>query len=69
MNNKSEQDKNTLSAEDDNAFKAISDVEEKGFTERKCLLCGGELIVTIVDNSSMVECKKENRVILRLRGI
>ena len=35
---------------------ALSDVSKDGKTERKCPICGGELIVTPLGNSGEVSC-------------
>jgi hypothetical protein len=44
----------------DNAFFAALEFEKEGFTERKCLRCGGKFIITIKGNSYDVQCEKKD---------
>jgi hypothetical protein len=56
-------------AEIGNAESAAEELDRTGHTARRCLVCGGELIVEEVGASYLVRCKKEDRVITTSRGI
>ena len=56
-------------AEIDNANAAAEELARHGRTDRRCLVCSGELVVEHVGASYLVRCTKENRVILTSRGI
>jgi hypothetical protein len=58
-----------LKEEAENAFEALTEIFEKGFTVRRCLRCKGELVVENFGNSCEVWCKNESRKILTSRGI
>ena len=56
-------------AEVDNAEFAAEDIARNGHTTRRCLRCGGDLVMERVGASYVVRCKQENRVVLTSRGI
>lgn len=56
-------------AEIDNAELAAEELARDGRTSRKCLRCGGPLVVEHVGASYLVRCKQEGRVILTSRGL
>jgi serine/threonine protein phosphatase PrpC len=56
-------------AEIANAESAAEELDRAGQTVRRCLVCGGELVVEEVGASYLVRCKKEGRVITTSRGI
>ena len=56
-------------AESDNAISAAEEIGRDGHTNRRCLVCSGELIVEHVGTSYLVRCTKENRVVVASRGI
>jgi hypothetical protein len=56
-------------AEIDNALEAAADLARDAKTERRCLTCGGELVVKEAGASYQVICVTEQRVLLTSRGI
>jgi hemin uptake protein HemP len=56
-------------AEVDNAEMAAEDIARDGHTTRRCLRCGGDLIMERSGASYLVRCKQEGRVLLTSRGI
>ena len=56
-------------AEVDNAELAAEDIARDSRTTRRCLRCGGELIVERAGASYLVRCKQKGRVLLTSRGI
>jgi hypothetical protein len=56
-------------AETENALDAAEDIARRGRTDRRCLVCSGELIVEHIGASYLVRCQKENRAIVTSRGI
>jgi hemin uptake protein HemP len=56
-------------AEVNNAELAAEDVARDSRTTRRCLRCGGELIVERAGASYLVRCKQEGRVLLTSRGV
>jgi hypothetical protein len=56
-------------AEIENADKAAEELANDGHTARRCLKCGGELILEETSSSYQVTCSVEQRVILTARGI
>jgi hypothetical protein len=56
-------------AEVDNADEAAEDLARDGHTERRCLRCGGELLLERVRGGYTVRCAAENRVVLTARGL
>ena len=56
-------------AEVDNADLAAEDLARHGHTKRRCLRCGGELLLERVRGGYMVRCNAENRVVLTARGL
>jgi hypothetical protein len=48
---------------------AIEDVIEKGSTQRRCLRCGGELVVELRASACVVWCRAEGAVIYTVRGL
>jgi hemin uptake protein HemP len=53
----------------DNAELAAEDIARDSRTTRRCLRCGGELVVERAGASYLVRCKQEGRVLLTSRGI
>ncbi len=53
----------------DNAEAAAEELARNGRTDRRCLVCSGELVVERAGASYLVRCTKENRVIITSRGI
>ena len=56
-------------AEIENAHLAARDFARDGGTARRCLVCGGELVVEEHGASYLVRCKQEDRVVSTARGI
>jgi hypothetical protein len=56
-------------AEIENAHLAARDLARDGNTDRRCLTCGGELVVEEHGTSYLVRCKQEGRVVSTARGI
>jgi hypothetical protein len=56
-------------AEFENAQVAAEDITRRGETDRRCLTCGGELVMEEHGTSYLIRCKKEDRIISKLRGI
>jgi hypothetical protein len=56
-------------AEVDNADLAAEEIARDGRTTRRCLRCGGELILDRVRGGYTVRCKAEDRVVLTARGL
>jgi hypothetical protein len=56
-------------AEIENAHAAARDLATGGPTSRRCLVCGGELILEEHGTSYLVRCKSEDRVVATARGI
>jgi hypothetical protein len=56
-------------AEVDNAELAAEDLVRDGHTARRCLRCGGPLIIERVGASYLVRCQQEGRVLLTSRGL
>jgi hypothetical protein len=56
-------------AEVDNADLAAEEIARDGHTTRRCLRCGGELMLERVRGGYTVRCKAENRVVLTARGV
>jgi len=58
-------------AEINNAEAAAEDLARDGHTSRRCLACGGELVVEERGGGSayLVRCKSEDRVVTSGRGI
>ena len=53
----------------DNAELAAEEIARDGHTARRCLRCGGELILEPIGASYLVRCKHENRVVFTSRGL
>lgn len=58
----------TLS-EVNNAELAAEELTRDGHTARKCLRCGGPLVLERVGASYLVRCQPEDRVLLTSRGL
>ena len=56
-------------AEADNADLAAEDLVRDGHTNRRCLRCGGELLLERVRGGYTVRCSAENRIVLTARGL
>jgi hypothetical protein len=56
-------------AEIHNAEAAAEELAKSGHTDRRCLVCSGDLVVEEIGASYLVRCKNENRVITTSRGI
>jgi len=56
-------------AEVDNADEAAADLSRDGYTHRRCLRCGGELLLERVRGGYTVRCRAEDRVVLTARGL
>lgn len=56
-------------AEIRNAKRAAEELARHGTTERRCLSCGGELVVEDIGNSYVVRCRKEDRIVATSRGL
>jgi hypothetical protein len=56
-------------AETENAHQAAEDIGMRGGTQRRCLKCGGELVVRDLTSAYEVVCVTEGRVIAAGRGI
>lgn len=56
-------------AEVELALAAAEEIARSGRTERRCLACGGELVMDRMGASYAVRCKAEDRVLLTSRGI
>lgn len=48
---------------------AVEDAMEKGYTLRRCLRCGGELVVELRASGCVVWCRSEGATIYTLRGL
>jgi hypothetical protein len=53
----------------ENAERAAEESDRLGRTNRRCLVCSGELIVEDKGASYLVRCKSENRIVTTSRGI
>lgn len=56
-------------AEIENAERAAEELSEDARTDRRCLVCSGDLVVEKAGASYIVRCMNENRVITTSRGI
>jgi hypothetical protein len=53
----------------DHLNSAVEDVMEKGSTQRRCLRCGGELVVELLASGCVVWCRSEGTTLYTLRGL
>ena len=56
-------------AEIDNAVLAAEDFARDGHTNRRCLRCGGDLVMDEVGSSYAILCRQEGREIFASRGL
>lgn len=56
-------------AEAENADLAAEDLATHGQTARRCLRCGGELLLERTRGSYTIRCRLEDRVVLTARGL
>jgi hypothetical protein len=55
-------------AEIDNAIAASEDIARTGTTERRCLRCGGPLVMDRRGTSYAIRCANEQRNLITVRG-
>ena len=56
-------------AEVENAELAAEELARDGHTLRRCLRCGGDLVMERAGASYVIRCKQEHRVLLTSRGL